>query len=126
MGPAAVAVVHQNFRGMSAVAPQCAEGIEVERKFRIGDMRIFEQKLRDAGAHFEGMALSPFLNGIEENLFAGEISFVDCYFDTVDFSLARKDYWLRTRDGQIELKMPLQRDSKIENAISTTTSYRVR
>jgi hypothetical protein len=49
---------------------------------------------------------------------------VDCYFDTVDYSLAKKDYWLRTRDGQIELKMPLQRDSKPGNAIATTTMYK--
>jgi hypothetical protein len=54
MAPAAAAIAHQQMRGVGAVAPQCAEGIEVERKFRVADLDIFEQKLRDAGASSEG------------------------------------------------------------------------
>ena len=32
--------------------------------------------------------------------------FTDVYFDAIDFSLTRKDMWLRRRDGKLELKVP--------------------
>ena len=34
-------------------------------------------------------------------------TFTDVYYDSADFSLTTKDYWLRQRDGEWELKVPL-------------------
>ncbi|PIS05437.1 MAG: hypothetical protein COT81_01500 [Candidatus Buchananbacteria bacterium CG10_big_fil_rev_8_21_14_0_10_42_9] len=40
-----------------------------------------------------------------------KISFVDSYYDTVDYDLTKKDLWLRTRDGKFQLKAPLNKQS---------------
>ncbi len=47
---------------------------------------------------------------IENAEFVGRKSFTDVYFDTPDFSLTSRDYWLRTRDGKFELKVPLNKE----------------
>jgi len=39
--------------------------------------------------------------------FQNERVFTDIYYDTADFKLTTQDKWLRARDGQFELKMPL-------------------
>ena len=39
--------------------------------------------------------------------FLGERVFTDIYYDNQDFSLTSKDKWLRCREGQFELKIPL-------------------
>jgi len=33
--------------------------------------------------------------------------FIDVYYDTKDYKLTGKDYWLRSRNGKFELKVPL-------------------
>ena len=43
--------------------------------------------------------------------FIARKSFTDVYFDATDFSLTARDYWLRTRDGKFELKVPLNMKS---------------
>lgn len=43
--------------------------------------------------------------------FIGRKSFTDIYFDTADYSLTARDYWLRSRDGRFELKVPLNEES---------------
>ncbi|MBI2475994.1 MAG: CYTH domain-containing protein [Candidatus Taylorbacteria bacterium] len=42
--------------------------------------------------------------------FVGRKSFTDVYYDTPNFSLTRRDYWLRTRNGKFELKVPLNQE----------------
>lgn len=44
---------------------------------------------------------------IEAAKFLGKKTFTDIYYDTEDFQLTTKDFWLRQRDGNWELKMPL-------------------
>lgn len=61
--------------------------IEVEKKFKLTPEDI--ERLTD-GAEF-----------------INEKTFTDIYFDTADYSLTTKDYWLRCRDGKYELKIPL-------------------
>lgn len=39
-------------------------------------------------------------------LFISEKTFTDEYFDTSEYDLAKKDWWLRFRDGRGELKIP--------------------
>lgn len=41
--------------------------------------------------------------------YLGEKIFVDTYFDRPDFELTKNDIWLRTRDKQTELKMPVDK-----------------
>lgn len=57
----------------------------------------------------------------EENLirgaeFLGEKKFTDIYYDDANFSLTKKDLWLRQRDGKFELKIPM--NASIEERIS--------
>ncbi|XP_028821664.1 thiamine-triphosphatase [Denticeps clupeoides] len=59
--------------------------VEVERKF-VCDPEI-QKTLKDVGA-----------------VCAGQRQFEDQYFDTADFSLTLRDFWLRRRDGCWELK----------------------
>ncbi len=33
--------------------------------------------------------------------------FIDIYYDTNKYTLTRKDWWLRSRDGEFELKIPM-------------------
>jgi len=40
--------------------------------------------------------------------FLGENVFTDTYFDKSDYELTKNDIWLRTRDKQVELKMPIE------------------
>jgi len=42
--------------------------------------------------------------------FLGERILSDVYFDTVDYRLSRKDWWLRARNGKMELKVPINDD----------------
>ena len=44
---------------------------------------------------------------IEGAEFISEKKFTDIYYDTGDFSLTRKDIWLRDRAGSFELKYPI-------------------
>lgn len=61
--------------------------IEVELKFAFTDDIL--QKLKDFGAVFEH-----------------DYTFCDKYYDTADFQLVLSDYWLRQRNGNVELKCP--------------------
>ena len=53
---------------------------------------------------------------IEGAEFLGEKKFTDVYYDDDNFSLTKKDIWLRGRDGKFELKLPM--NESIENRIS--------
>lgn len=46
--------------------------------------------------------------------FLGEKVFTDTYFDKHNYELTKNDIWLRTRDKQVELKMPLETEEKNE------------
>lgn len=48
--------------------------------------------------------------------FLGEKVFTDTYFDKTNYELTRNDIWLRLRDKQVELKMPME---KVEGASET-------
>lgn len=62
--------------------------IEVEKKFLISDDKIAE---------------------ITKNSdFIGVKDLVDSYYDTKDFKLTTKDWWLRNRNGKFELKVSIQ------------------
>jgi thiamine-triphosphatase len=64
--------------------------LEVERKFPVPSLEVL----------FSSLAAS-------ECEQVGEISFEDAYFDTPDKALTQKDLWLRKRDGEWELKIPV-------------------
>ena len=54
--------------------------------------------------------------GQEEKLLAGaeflqEVRMEDVYYDTPELSLATKDWWLRSRNGRWELKIPLHTEN---------------
>lgn len=76
------------------------EHFEVERKFTLTD----EQQL-------SLLTGSKFL-GIKE--------IVDIYYDDVNFSLTTKDWWLRQRDGEWELKIPM---NQLPHHIRTLDRY---
>src|SRR3989338_6378355 len=44
---------------------------------------------------------------IQDAKLIAEKTFTDIYYDTADFRLTTKDYWLRQREGKWELKVPL-------------------
>jgi len=44
--------------------------------------------------------------------YLGEKVFMDTYFDKSDFELTKNDIWLRTRDKQTELKMPIDKNGE--------------
>lgn len=44
--------------------------------------------------------------------YLGEDVFMDTYFDKSDFELTKNDIWLRIRDKEVELKMPMDKDGK--------------
>lgn len=46
--------------------------------------------------------------------FIGEKVFTDTYFDKSNYELTKNDIWLRTRDRQVELKMPIEKDAASE------------
>lgn len=39
--------------------------------------------------------------------FVSKKSFTDIYFDDENYSLTKKDWWLRRRDNNLELKIPI-------------------
>lgn len=61
--------------------------IEVEKKFQLNSADI-----------------TRLTQGAE---FISKKKFADIYYDTTDYQLTSKDIWLRERDGQLELKIPL-------------------
>lgn len=61
--------------------------IEVEKNF---DLRPGDKEQLIAGAKFLGTK-----------------TYLDAYYDTPDYQLTGQDYWLRTRNGNFELKVPL-------------------
>eukprot|EP00435_Cladocopium_sp_Y103_P034630 s2575_g9.t1 len=70
---------------------------EVKREAELGVLEV-EQKFHCTDALLQKL---------------GQLSYVECqnrftdvYFDTIDFSLTKKDIWLRSRDGHLELKVP--------------------
>lgn len=73
--------------------------IEIEKKFKLSG----EQEAR-------------LLAGAEE---LGEKTFTDFYYDNAQFSLGLQDIWLRERDGQWELKLPLT-----QNGSNSVDQYR--
>jgi hypothetical protein len=48
---------------------------------------------------------------------------VDTYFDTVDYILTKKDFWLRERNGNLELKWPQPQPPSIAVPSSEENSY---
>lgn len=38
--------------------------------------------------------------------FVKEVALTDIYYDTLDYSLLKKDWWFRNRDGRFEIKIP--------------------
>lgn len=50
---------------------------------------------------------------LENAEFLGEKSFEDIYFDTDDYSLTKNDKWLRCREGNFEMKIPLPGNNKV-------------
>lgn len=44
-------------------------------------------------------------------------TFTDVYYDTPEYYLTGRDFWLRTRDGEFQLKVPLNRE-KIAERVS--------
>lgn len=49
---------------------------------------------------------------LEKAEFLGEKTFIDVYYDTPEYALTKNDIWLRARDGNFELKLPLQKNEK--------------
>lgn len=47
----------------------------------------------------------------KEAEFLGEKTIRDVYYDTEDYQLGKKDYWLRSRNGAFELKTPAARSA---------------
>ena len=68
--------------------------IEVEKKFKLNDEE--EKRL---------------LKGAE---FVSEKTFTDVYYDTVDFTLSKNNIWLRKRDEQFQLKLPVSQKEKMQ------------
>jgi len=59
-------------------------------------------------------------NLVEEAEFLSTKQFTDIYYDDSDFSLTKKDIWLRERGGKFELKLPM--NESLENR--TSDQYR--
>ncbi len=68
--------------------------IEVEKKFKLNDEE--EKRL---------------LKGAE---FVSEKTFTDVYYDTADFTLSKNNIWLRERDGEFQLKLPVFQKEKMQ------------
>ena len=43
---------------------------------------------------------------IEDAVLLYKKVFTDVYYDSSDYALTGKDFWLRTREGKFELKVP--------------------
>ncbi|TSK98368.1 Thiamine-triphosphatase [Bagarius yarrelli] len=79
--------------------------VEVERKF-VCDPHIVE-RLKDIGA-----------------VYLGQYGFKDRYFDSADFTLTLKDFWLRKREGSWELKLTTSNLNAEARARHGCTKYR--
>jgi len=78
------------YRGLASM------NIEVEKKFEPPtDLAELGRRIAELG----GIRL-------------GEKTFTDVYYDTPSCSLTRRDTWLRCRDGNWELKLPVEADAK--------------
>ncbi|MEK7181411.1 MAG: CYTH domain-containing protein [Patescibacteria group bacterium] len=53
--------------------------------------------------------------------FIKEVKNTDIYYDTSDYSLLRRDIWLRNRDGVFEVKIPPQAETKGINVYEEIT-----
>ncbi|NTV41597.1 MAG: CYTH domain-containing protein, partial [Candidatus Moranbacteria bacterium] len=51
---------------------------------------------------------------LEGAQFLGEKTFGDVYYDTLDFTLSKNNIWLRKRDGQFQLKLPVSQKEKMQ------------
>lgn len=81
--------------------------IEVEKKFSLSE----EDKQRL----------------IKDAEFLGEKIYTDTYYDTPDFSLTKKDIWLRSRNNDWELKIALQiGERKVDQYQELTTQEEIR
>ncbi len=51
----------------------------------------------------------------------------DVYFDTLDLRLTKKDLWLRSRDGQLELKSPhdFERETSVNLYMEVTKHHEI-
>lgn len=78
--------------------------IEVEKKFAAGDPSALRQQVEASS----GKTL-------------GEISFHDEYWDTAECVLTRRDTWLRRREQQWELKIPVAGSQRSGGETSTFT-----
>ena len=76
--------------------------IEIERKFRVTDAGDTSKKILNAGGTYNGV-----------------VTLSDSYFDTENYCLTKRDFWLRRRNDQWELKMP----PKTREDKSTCTQY---
>ena len=68
--------------------------IEIERKFKLNEA---EKESLLAGA-----------------IFVGEKTFTDVYYDTEDFTLSKNNIWLRKRDDEFQLKLPILQKEKVQ------------
>lgn len=64
--------------------------IEVEKKFRLDD--VGKSRL------------------LQDAKFLGEVTISDTYYDIADYQLTRSNRWLRKRNGNFELKIPIAGD----------------
>lgn len=78
--------------GGRGTAPRSAKApIEVERKFETQNLDQLRERVLSQGGRV-----------------VGEVQFTDTYFDTDDCVLSRCDQWLRRRDTEWELKVPIE------------------
>jgi len=54
---------------------------------------------------------------IKKAEFIEEKTITDTYYDSADYKLTCRDYWLRKRDGKFELKVPLNK-ANIHNRLT--------
>ena len=69
--------------------------IEVERKFSLPSPGALSERVLANGGTL-----------------VGEVRFTDSYWDTAGCALTRRDMWLRRRDEQWELKLPIEEDAR--------------
>ncbi|KAJ1453182.1 CYTH-like domain-containing protein [Pelagophyceae sp. CCMP2097] len=97
--------VHALARPMMMSAAAAGQDlIEVEKKFQgISDVGVLETAvLRSGGAPL------------------GSVSFTDTYYDTPDCCLTTRDIWLRQRDDNWELKVPIDLEARRSGGERTT------
>ncbi|MBI3589271.1 MAG: CYTH domain-containing protein [Candidatus Liptonbacteria bacterium] len=60
---------------------------------------------------------------IEESAeFVKEVINTDIYFDNPDYALVKKDWWLRSRNGNFEIKIPLENKQGLINIYDEITN----